>query len=152
MIKCKLLYVVNDASYFLSHRKELALSALARGYDVHVATPLSSEINNIVALGFIHHLIPLQRQAIGPIAEVRTIYALIHLYKKLQPDLIHHLTIKPILYGSIAAKITKVPAVVNAVTGRGYVFSSHQFKAKLLRPIVRIIYRYALRLKKLMMN
>ena len=72
-----------------------------------------------------------------PSGELNTIAALTQLYRKLSPDLVHHVTAKPILYGGIAARIARVPAVVHAVSGLGYVFISEEPRARMLRRAIR---------------
>lgn len=136
-----LLYVVNDANFFLSHRLPLAKAAQSAEYDVHVATPNMGDVNAIRAAGFIYHPFPLTRSGANPWQEFQSVMALVQLYKRLQPDLVHHVTIKPVLYGGIAARIAGVPSVVNAVTGLGYVFIAKGTFAALRRAIVKMGYK-----------
>ncbi len=140
----RILYVVNDANFFLSHRLPLALAAQGEGFDVHVATPLSDDAEKILAVGFTFHPIPLTRRGVHLGEELASVVALYRLYRKVKPDLVHLVTIKPVLYGGIAARLAGVPAVVSAVTGLGYVFIARGFKASLLRMIVKGAYRFAL--------
>lgn len=135
------MFVVNDAPFFLSHRLPLALAARDAGYEVHVATPDSPMAATIQKHDLHFHSIPLHRSSIRLWKELRSIQSLIALYRRLQPDLIHHVTIKPVLYGGLAARLTKVPAVVHAVPGLGHVFADSGLAASLLRIIVKRIYR-----------
>lgn len=137
-MRMRLLYVVNDANYFLSHRLPLAKAAQSAGYDVHVATPSRGDVDAIKAAGFIYHPIPLTRSGTNPWQEFQSVLALVQLYKRLEPGMVHHVTIKPVLYGGIAARITGVPSVVNAVTGLGYVFIAKGTFAALRRAIVKM--------------
>lgn len=139
-----LLYVINDTAFFLSHRLPLAAAARKEGWDVHVATPQKNAPEVLGRFGFEHHLIPLTRRGMNPIQEAGTIQALLRLYRQLQPDLVHHLTIKPVLYGGTAARRAKVPAVVHAVTGLGYVFVAPGPTTALLRTGIRRWYKLAL--------
>jgi glycosyltransferase involved in cell wall biosynthesis len=120
----RILYVVNHAGFFISHRLPLALAARAAGYEVHVATPKSKHVPQILAAELAWHPLPLSRSAINPFVELRTFIELYRLYRRLGPDLVHHVTTKPVLYGSIAARLAGVPAVVNAISGLGYAFAS----------------------------
>lgn len=140
-IEMKLLLVVNIAEFFLSHRLPIARAALESGFEVHVATSQSPAVEEIVRRGFVHHPIPIQRWTTNPLLALKSIRALYRLYKKLKPDLVHHVTIKPVLYGSLAARLAKIPAVVNAVTGMGHVFSPEGFKAKLIEKMARGVYK-----------
>ena len=140
--KQKILFVVNDAPFFLSHRLPLALAALESGYEVHVATPDSPLAGVIQRHGLRFHAIPLHRSSTRVWKELRSFQALESLYRRLQPDLVHHVTIKPVLYGGVAARLAKVPAVVYAVPGLGHVFVQTGLRAKLLRSVVKRVYRF----------
>ena len=127
----KLLYVVNEAYFFLSHRLAVAEAARDAGYEVMVAAPADHvwapegfSASEFERRGFQLFPIPLSRRGKNPIAEARTLAALFRLYQRLAPDLVHHLTIKPLLYGGIAARLARVPAVVNSVTGLGQASSA----------------------------
>lgn len=138
----RLLFVVNDAAFFLSHRLSLALGARAAGFDVHIVTPhCDPSQRTIEAAGLPFHAIPLSRRGMSPAEEVKTIGALLGLYRGLRPDIVHHVTAKPILYGGIAARIARVPAVVSAVSGLGYVFISDRKRARVLQQAIRATYR-----------
>lgn len=139
----RLLLVVNDAAFFLSHRLPLALGAREAGFDVHVATPRDAAAARIEEAGLPFHAIPLSRRGTSPLAELRTMAALIALYRALAPDIVHHVTAKPILYGGVASRITGVPAVVHAVSGLGHVFISNRPRARVLRQAIRATYRVA---------
>jgi len=139
-----ILYVVNDMGFFLSHRLPLARAARAAGYRVHVATPPSSLSANIQAEGFEFHPIELSRRGMHPLQELFSVGRLYSLYRALRPDLVHHVTIKPVLYGGLAARLAAVPAMVQAITGLGHVFVARKGKAGLLRLLVMAMYFLAL--------
>lgn len=136
----RVLIVVNDAAFFLSHRLPLALGARDAGFDVHVATPRDEASPAIEAAGLAFHPIPLSRGGTSVGSELRAIRALVDLYRSVRPDVVHHVTAKPILYGGLAARIARVPAVVHAVSGLGYVFISDAPKARVIRAGVRATY------------
>lgn len=139
----RVLIVVNDAAFFLSHRLLLARGLEAAGYDVHVATPSDDVSPKIAAAGFSFHPFPLTRRGTSPASELKTIVALTRLYRELAPDIVHHVTAKAILYGGIAARVAGVRAVVHAVSGLGYVFISSEPRARVLRRAIRAAYRVA---------
>jgi len=118
----KILFVVNAPEFFLSHRLPIAEAARHQGYSVHVATGCGSSVSKITQLGFTHHAIALARRGQNPLRELVTLYDLVRLNRKLKPDIVHLVTIKPVLYGGIAARLSGVPAVVAAVSGLGTVF------------------------------
>jgi glycosyltransferase involved in cell wall biosynthesis len=143
----RLLYLVNIPRFFVSHRLPLALAAQAAGYDVQVATSQydTASIARITAAGLPFHPLPLRQHSTSPLDEAQALDAIIRLYQRLQPDLAHQITIKSILYGGLAAYRVKVPALVNAVSGLGYVFVAEGAKARLLRSGALLAYRLALR-------
>lgn len=140
-----LLFVVNDAGFFVSHRLPIAKAAQSEGYEVHVATPPNEQMQKLfMQEGFVFHPTPLKRGRSGLINEVRYLLYLVGLYKKRQFDIVHHVTIKPVLFGGIAARFAKVPAMVSAISGMGYVFIKQGLKAAIIRKLVITGYRFAL--------
>jgi glycosyltransferase involved in cell wall biosynthesis len=147
----KLLYVTNTPSFFLSHRLPLANAARAAGYRVEVATPIPAKADANVArirdLGFTFHEIPLSRRGMGPLGELNALRAIRSLYRESRPDLVHLLTIKPVLYGTLAARslpLRERPSIVATLTGLGYLYTSANPLVKLLRTAVDLAYRIGL--------
>jgi glycosyltransferase involved in cell wall biosynthesis len=140
----KVLIVINEGKFFLSHRLTLAKAILSAGYEVFVACPDSEVTPQITAAGFNFCPITISRKGINPVTQIKLIYDLVSLYKKIKPDIIHHFTMKPMIFGSIATKwIHHSAAIINAPTGLGYVFTNSSIKAKMLQPIVMILFKYA---------
>ncbi len=139
-----LLYLVTEDWYFCSHRLPVARAARAAGWDVVVATRVTSHGEDIRAEGF--RLIPigLRRRSLAPWREMAAIAELARLYRRERPGLVHHVGMKPVLYGSLAAAMTGVPAVVNALAGLGYVFTSTRLKARLVRPWIKLAFSWLL--------
>jgi glycosyltransferase involved in cell wall biosynthesis len=142
----KLLYVVNIPRFFITHRLPLALAAQQAGFDVHVATSDhdTENVQHIIDSGLPFHPLPLSQHGTSPLTELRTINAIRKLYKELNPNLIHHVSIKPVIYGGIAAKLTGHKAVVSAMSGLGYVFIGTGLKPFILRQLVRPALKIAL--------
>ena len=143
-VRCKLIYYVTEDWYFCSHRLPIARAAQNAGLEVVVATRIGKHGFCIQQEGF--RLIPLamRRRSKNPFWEVLAIFEILQVYRREQPDLVHHVAMKPVLYGSLAARLTGVPAVVNALAGMGFVFSSDRWKAKLLKPWIRSAFRLLL--------
>ncbi|WP_312427572.1 glycosyltransferase family 4 protein [Achromobacter sp.] len=139
-----LLFVVNNPAFFMSHRVPVAVAAQKAGYDVHVATMDGPAVADIQALGMTHHPIPMTRSGKHPLQELGTLLALVRLFRRLRPDVVHLVTIKPVLYGGIAARLTRVPGMVAAISGLGFVFLSNSLKMRLVRAVVARLYRVAL--------
>jgi glycosyltransferase involved in cell wall biosynthesis len=146
--KIRLLFLVNVDWFFLSHRLPVALAAKEAGYDVWVAAADSGKGEVIRSHGF--HYIPLSISRSGQAfwSELRIFIYILNLYRKVKPDLVHHVTIKPVLYGSLVSKFFPKMAVINAVTGMGFVFSGDK-KASGLKNFVTLAFRMAFSKKKL---
>ncbi|HED33227.1 MAG TPA: glycosyltransferase family 1 protein [Gammaproteobacteria bacterium] len=143
----KLLFFVTEDWYFCSHRLPLALAAKAAGYDVSVITHVCSHGDVISASGL--GLIPLDlsRRGVNPFRELKVIARLISIYRSERPDIVHHVALKPVLYGALASRIANVPCVINAMAGLGLLFSSKTLKAKVARPFFISLFRFLLNRK-----
>ena len=136
----KLLYVVPDASFFWSHRRALAAAAREEGWQVSVAAPPGPGEAEIRGAGFAFHPIELDR-SVRPWDWSRGWRDLRRLYRRLTPDLVHHVSMRAVLSGWMAARSVPDLAVLNHLTGLGYVFTSG---SRLLRWGVERVYRRAL--------
>jgi glycosyltransferase involved in cell wall biosynthesis len=96
----------------------------------------------IEALGVPFISLPVDKRAINPYADIRLLYTLCRWYRREQPQVVHHFNIKPVVYGSLAARLAGVPRIVNTVTGLGFVFMEEQMAW--LRRLVEWQYRLAL--------
>lgn len=119
----KLFIVVNVDWFFLSHRKEIAFAALADGYDVTIVTNDTGKLKYIEALGLKTINLPMERSGKNLVKEIKVLRFLYNLYCRERPDAVHHVGLKTILWGTLAAKLAKVSGVVNAVSGLGIFFS-----------------------------
>lgn len=140
-----LLFTVNEARFLVSHRWPLVQEALRRDMRVSVVCGVDSGEEELRDLGITVHTIALTRSDFKPLQELQTYRALCRLYRTLQPDIVHHVTIKPVIYGTRAAYASGVPAVVNAVPGMGFVFTRRGNFAAIRRAFVNQLYRSALR-------
>jgi glycosyltransferase involved in cell wall biosynthesis len=134
---------VNEDWFFLSHRLVLARAVRDAGAEVSVAAGDTGKAGAIRAEGLAFTALPISRAGTRPWEEARTLLSLMRLYRRIRPDLVHHVSPKPVLYGSLAARAVSRAAVVNAISGLGYAFTS-AWRATLLRPIVTLLYRAAL--------
>jgi len=131
------LYLVTEDWYFLSHRLDLARAARDAGASVVVVTRVGKDGPKIEAEGFQLHPLNIRRSSLNPLRDLITLTAIRRIYRKVKPDLVHHVSMKPMLYGSIAAKRAGVPAVVNAATGMGFLFISQGLVGRVLRPLLK---------------
>lgn len=141
----RLLIFVSEDWYFVSHRLHIALAARNAGYDVTILTRVREHGAIIRAAGL--RLLPfeLSRSNIGPIAELRTLARLVRVYRHERPDVVHHVAMKPVLYGAIAARLAGTSHVINALAGMGWLFTSSAGLARMLRPVVREVLARLLR-------
>lgn len=135
-------FLVNNPTYFVSHRFSIGLKLQSQGFEVHVIAPGSCP-NEITQAGFTYHQVEMSRKGKNPFSELMVIFVLAKLFKQIKPSVVHLVTIKPYLYGGIAARLAGVPSVVSAVAGLGILFSQDTFKAKLLRYFLYPLYRLA---------
>ncbi len=142
LFMARLLFVLNEPNWFVSHRFAIGLAAQERGFDVHVAGPGEAPAE-ILNAGMTFHSVDLCRKGMNPIAEWGTGSSLVGLFREVQPDIVHLVTIKAYLYGGIAARLARVPAVVSAVAGLGMVFSRHGVRARALRALLYPMFRVA---------
>lgn len=119
----KLFIIVNVDWFFLSHRKDIALAAQDNGWDVTIVTADTGKLKDIQALGLKTINLPMSRSGMNIIEELKTLNFLRKLYQRERPDVVHHVGMKTILWGTLAAKFAKVKGVVNAVSGLGGFFA-----------------------------
>ena len=143
-MKKKLLFLVNVDWFFLSHRLPIAINALNQGYEVHIATGITDKLEVLRSHGLIVHPLVIGRSSTGLASEVRTFCGILQVFKKVRPHIVHLVTIKPVILGGIAARLTGVPAVVAAISGLGFVFLANGSKAAVVRFLVDGLYRLAL--------
>ena len=140
----KLLFVVNVDWFFLSHRLPIAEAALRSGYEVHLACGLTGRREEIEARGIVVHELPISRRGTGILGQLRTLAAMVSAMRRLRPDIVHLVTIKPVLLGGLAARLAGVRNVVAAISGMGFVFIARGAAARLRRLLVGLLYRLAL--------
>jgi glycosyltransferase involved in cell wall biosynthesis len=134
----------NTDWYLYNFRRSLALALCTAGYEVLLLSPPGPYGEKLLSLGLRWEPVPMSRRSLDPIREIRVLAHLRRLFMHERPSLVHGFTIKCAIYGSIAARLAGVPKRVNAVAGMGYVFTSRDLKARLLRPLVRGLMRLSL--------
>lgn len=140
-----ILYFVSEDWYFCSHRLSLARAAKEAGYRVVVVTRVRQHADSIRVAGLKLVPIELSRGRMNPLFDLRVIRDLIRIYKLEKPDIVHHVGMKPILYGSLAARVAAVPAVVNAFAGLGYLYVATKPHARFARALTESLLRRILK-------
>lgn len=116
--------ITNVDWFFISHRLVIAEEAICKGWKVYVAAEDTGRGKEIAVDGIEFIDFKFSRSGTNPLEELRTIRNFRKLYKEIKPDVVHHITLKPVIYGSLTAKLLNIRGVVNAVSGLGYNFTS----------------------------
>ena len=143
-MKPRLLFVVNVDWFFLSHRLPIALEASRSGYEVHLATAITDKLDILKNHDLVVHPLALDRSSMNLVSALRTFVQIWQLFRFVKPNLVHLVTIKPVVLGGLAARLARVPAVVVAISGLGFVFVAQGWLATLRRWLVGGLYRVVL--------
>jgi len=139
----RLVYLVSEDWYFLSHRLPMAQAALRAGYEVHVATHVGVQGEEIEKLGFRLHRLDWRRGSMKPANLLRTIHQVRKVYRSVMPDLVHHVALQSAVIGSLAV-IGLPVARLNALAGMGFVFTSQAMTARMVRATLARLLRFLL--------
>jgi glycosyltransferase involved in cell wall biosynthesis len=142
-----LVYVITEDWFFKSHFFDRAIAAVSAEYKVTVITRCRESAREFEKHGLLTENIEFSRRGSNPITELTTILKLRSTLKRIKPDIVHNIALKPVVLGSLAAQLAGICNIVNAPVGMGYVFTSQESKARVLRPIVKVLIRYVLRNK-----
>lgn len=136
----RLLYLVTEDWYFMSHRLPMARAARDAGFEVHVATRVGSHAAAIEAEGFRLHPLTWRRGSTNPLAVLMSILAVRTLYRGIRPDIAHHVALQPSIVGAFAASGLPI-SVINAVAGMGFAFTADNLRARLTRFVMKVLMR-----------
>lgn len=142
--RARLLFAVNDSAFFVSHRLPVALAALRAGLEVHLTALDTGAVDVIRHHGIVYHPLPLDRTGTNLLRDAHSFIHLWRLVGQLRPTIIHLITIKPVIYGSLIARWRRVPALVCTISGLGLVFGEENEGRRTLRALVHRLYRVAL--------
>jgi glycosyltransferase involved in cell wall biosynthesis len=142
--KNKIIFLVTEDWYFWSHRLPMARAARQAGFEVGVATRVGAWGDNIRAEGFSLHELNWRRGSLSLFGNLRAVRTLVSIYGKEKPDIVHHVAIKPVVVGSVAAFLAKVPHVVNALTGLGHLFAASSPTIRAARAALHPVLKWAL--------
>lgn len=145
LVKKKVCLVVNRDRFFLSHRLPLAIKLKQSGFDVTVIAEDTGSGARIEEAGLSFISLPISRASMHPLRELQTLLFLIQVYRRLKPDIVHHITPKAIFYGTLAASINHIPHRIQAIVGLGSSLDSHPNRFNLKQWIIRKFYRASMR-------
>lgn len=140
----KILFVVNVDWFFISHRLPLAIEALKKGYEVHIACGITDKREYLENLGLKVHPLKISRSGTGIKGELKAFTEIYRVLKEINPDIAHFITIKPVLYGGTASRFLNVQKKIFSISGLGFIFIKQGFKATLVRTLIKTIYKFAL--------
>jgi glycosyltransferase involved in cell wall biosynthesis len=140
----RLLFIVNVDWFFASHREAIADAAARAGYEVHIACAVTTHGERLRGKGFKVHPLNLERRGTSPVGLLQAFREIRSVIASVRPDIVHAITIKPVLLGGIAARLARVPKVVAAISGMGYVFIARGPAATARRVGAQLLYRLAL--------
>lgn len=147
----KYLIIASYPASILKFRGALIAALKDKGFEIHIAAPefevFPKEYESLTALGYVVHPIPMQRTGTNPLNDAKTLSALYLLMKKIKPSHVMGYTIKPVIYGSLAAKLARVPHRFALITGLGYAFQGadeQNYKKSNLQKIMHKLYSVAL--------
>jgi hypothetical protein len=141
----KILYFANTDWYLYNFRLAHAQALVARGDDVVLVSPDGPYGPRMQAMGLRWLPFPLARRSLNPFTGIAETLRLVRLYGREKPDLVHHFTVKCVLYGSLAGRLRRIRSVVNSVTGLGYVFMDGGGARRWLRGLIKAFYRLVLK-------
>lgn len=143
-MKKRLLYIVNVDWFFASHRLKIAEEAMSKGYEIHLLTEFTTLQNDLSNLGLITHALPASRGKKGIVDKIKYAYSIYKTIKEVSPDLVHAVTIQPILLSGLVSKFMPIPAYVVAISGLGPIFTSNSFPASLRKLVIICLYKISL--------
>jgi glycosyltransferase involved in cell wall biosynthesis len=141
----KIILFANTDWYLYNFRLGLIKELRARGHEIILLSPPGDHHERLKEQGFRWLPFPLSRQGINPVNEIQTFVRLVRIYRQIRPDIVHHFTIKPVIYGSCAAHLLRVSGIINSITGLGHLFIDPGFITRILRLIAKWLYRFSLR-------
>jgi glycosyltransferase involved in cell wall biosynthesis len=139
-LKTKILFVANVDWFFISHRLVIAEEAKKNGFDVIVAAKDTGRSQEIIDKGIQFINLSFSRSGTNLIREFITLIKVFKIYYILKPDIVHHITLKPVIYGSLIAKVLKIKGVVNAISGLGYNFT--EGRKSLVQKVMLLILKF----------
>jgi len=140
----KILYLINVDWFFVSHFLPVAQKALENGYEVHLTCKFTDKEEYLQSLGFYTYPLSLSRSSTTLTQELRVMGEMYRVLSEVQPDIAEFLTIKPVLYGGIVSHFCSLEKKIFYITGLGYIFTRKDFRGRIVKTFVKLLYRLAL--------
>jgi glycosyltransferase involved in cell wall biosynthesis len=117
----RILFVINDLEFLMSHRKEIVLACVERGMEVHIASDRVGDVP-----GVRYHKLEMEKTRIDIKGDLRYMGSLAGLMRRLRPDIVHAVTVKPVLYAGLVARVLGVSRIIVSISGLGQLFSTRK--------------------------
>ena len=141
----KIVLLLSNTSWYLyNFKKDLIYDLIKNGYQICLVAPYDKHSDYFEKKGINIIDWHLNRKSLNPLSALKSILHLIFIYAKIKPDLVHHFTIKSIVYGTISARILNIKTVINAFTGLGPVYLMNKKYLALLRWFILGLYKSVL--------
>lgn len=150
MNKKRAVFVANTSWYLYNFRLSLIKDLIGKGFAVIALAPTDDYTGRLKSAGIEHFHLPLNRKRSTLLPDLLTIFSMAYRYAQINPDLAVHFTIKPVIFGTIIAKIFTKAKVINNITGLGFVFIGRTFFHEIIRPLVKWMYRCSLGLSRIL--
>lgn len=138
-INKKIIFLSNIDRFFISHRLQIGLELISKGYEVHIATEFTKYKKKLLNKGFKVHNIEFNRNSLNLFKSLKPLFQILILYFKVKPDIVHLISLKPIVFGGIASKIIQVKSIVASITGLGSIYLGNSFNFKIKRLTINFI-------------
>ena len=141
----KIVYLINNAGFFVSHRLPLAEMAIRNNFEVHLITGMagsmiieSNAIKELSKFNIKHHIVPFTSQGVNPIIEIANLFRIILLLKKIKPDVIHAASPKGVLLSCLANLISRSKLLILSISGMGFLYAANS--KNLIRSLIKLIF------------
>ena len=143
--RLKIVFLANSGWYFYNFRLNLINFLIEKNYDIHLICPPDIYVEKIKNKGIKVHTFKLDKYSTNLFKEIKSIFYIVRIYKKLNPFITHHFTIKGVIYGTIAAKLAGVKFIFNSITGLGRLFIGNSIKFKILNALIVPLYKFIIK-------
>ena len=141
-MKKKILYIINDLDFFISHRLPIAIAAKKAGYKIFISSSsVSKNLNIIKKYNFKFYPIPITRSKKNIFLEIKLFFSILFTILKIKPDIVQLITVKPLLYGGIISRFLNIKLTIFTIAGLGYVYNNENY---LLRYIVLKLLKFSI--------
>ena len=130
-MKNKILYIINDLDFFISHRLPIAIAAKKAGHSIFISSSaVSKNLNLIKKYNFKFYPIPITRSKKNFFLEIKLFFSILFEILKIKPDIIQLITIKPLIYGGIISRFLNIKLTIFTIAGLGYVYNNKNYILK----------------------